>query len=116
MGNYLKKNLVPNVRRLLSEISTAKERDFSEILSWELPGKGPSRLRGNLLRKLFFLPIAGANLAIPMLTALFSVGAFLFPVAQSGLSISPLETGLIVFNAAAWAYTAYWGFEAELKR
>lgn len=116
MGNYLKNNLVPNVRRLLSEIATTKERDFSEILSWELPGKGPIRLRGNIIRRLLFFPIAGANLGIPMLAASLSVAAFWMNAYQSAVRLTALELGLVVFNIIALVYTAYWGVQAELRR
>lgn len=116
MGNYLKKTLVPNARRLLSEISTVKERDFSEILSWELPGKGPTRLRGGIFRRLFFFPIAGANLGIPMLTATLSVIAFWMVAIQGAVKLTTLELGLTLFNVITLIYTAYWGIQAELRR
>jgi hypothetical protein len=116
MGNYLKKSLVPNVRRLLSEISQVKDRDFSEILSWELPGKGPLQLRGSLLRRLLFFPIAGANLGIPVLAATLSVIAFWMISIQGAVKLTPLEIGLILFNGIAFMYTGYWGLQAERRR
>ena len=116
MGNYLKKTLVPNVRRLFTEISPIKDRDFSEILSWELPGKGPIRLRGSIFQRLLFFPIAGANLGIPMLAATLSIIAFWMDTAQDAANPTTLELGLTVVNVIALIYTAYWGLQAELRR
>lgn len=96
MGNYLKGTLVPNVRRLLSELSTVRRRDFDAVLSWELPGKGPIRLRGGLLRRLFFFPIAGANLGIPMLASALSATAFWMITIHDTRTPTVLELGLTI--------------------
>jgi len=115
MGKYLNAYVVPNVQRLLSEISTSKS-DFSQVMSWEMPGKGPTRLRGNLFRGLLFFPIAGANLGISLLAAFGSVVAFVWLSAQSQHLISKMEISLIIFNAITLIYTAYWGVQAEIKK
>jgi len=115
MGKYLNNYIVPNVQRLLSEISTSKN-DFSQVMSWEMPGKGPTRLRGNLFRGLLFFPIAGANLGISLLAILGSVAAFLWLSLQNQYRISAMEMSLIIFNAITLIYTAYWGVQAEVKK
>ena len=115
MGKYLNHYIVPHVQKLLSEISPSR-KDFSQVMSWELPGKGPTRLRGNLLRGLLFFPIAGANLGISLLAALGSVLAFVWLSLQSQHRISSIELSLIIFNFMILIYTAYWGIQAETKK
>jgi hypothetical protein len=85
-------------------------------MSWEMPGKGPTRLRGNLLGGLLFFPIAGANLGISLLAAFGSVAAFVWLSLQNQHRISTMETLLILFNVITLIYTAYWGVQAEIKK
>jgi hypothetical protein len=118
MGTYLREVVVPNVQRLLKETHTRKEKghDVSYIMSWELPGKGPSRLRPTRFLRLFFLPIAGANYGIPLLAAILSAGTFLILSYQNSQTISAVEWALIATEAVALLYSAFWGFQAELRR
>ncbi len=115
MGIYLRDVIVPNVHRLLKETHT-QERDISYILSWELPGKGPSRLRPTKLLNVMFLPIAGANYGIPLLAAVLSICTFLFLSFQNAQPISTVEFVLIVVESVALLYSAFWGFQAEFRR
>jgi len=113
MGNYLKDVILPNVHRILKETQTNNKHDISFILGWELPGKGPSRLRPTKLLRLLFLPIAGANYGIPLLAAIMSVITFLLLNFES---ISTVEFILIVVEAVALVYSAFWGLQAERQR
>lgn len=115
MGNYLRDVVVPHVHQLLKQNQTV-DRDIAYILSWELPGKGPSRLRRTKLLRCLFLPIAGANFAIPLLAAALSMGTFLILAFQNTQTISGVEWLLIAVDVAAFIYSAYWGLEAERGR
>jgi hypothetical protein len=114
MGDYLRRNLRPEIQRILNEIPPSKKHDFENILSWELQGKNPTRLRQSKRLKFLFLPVAGANFSIPLLASLLSVTAFL--VITSSLTHSTLEVVLIAINSLALVYSAYWGFRAESLR
>jgi len=116
MGVYLRGTVVPGIHRILTEISPGEGRDFSKIMSWELPGRGPTRLRSTKLLRMLFLPVAGANYGIPLLAAVLSVGAFLLLAFQSSQAISAVELALIVVNVVAFLISAFWGFQAELRR
>lgn len=116
MSAYLRDTVVPGIHRILAELASSEERDFSKIMSWELPGKGPTRLRPTGLHRLLFLPVAGANYGIPLLAAVLSVGAFLILAFQSSQTISSVQLALIVVNVLAFFYSAFWGFRAEFLR
>lgn len=115
MGDYLRDVVVPHVHQLLKQNQTV-DRDIAYILSWELPGKGPSRLRRTKLLRCLFLPIAGANFAIPLLAAALSMGTFLILAFQNTQTISGVEWLLIAVDVVAFIYSAYWGLEAERGR
>lgn len=115
MGDYLRDVVVPHVHQLLKQNQTV-DRDIAYILSWELPGKGPSRLRRTKLLRCLFLPIAGANFAIPLFAAALSMGTFLILAFQNTQTISGVEWLLIAVDVAAFIYSAYWGLEAERGR
>lgn len=116
MGVYLRGTVVPGIHRILTEISPGEGHDFSKIMSWELSGRGPTRLRSTKLLRMLFLPVAGANYGIPLLAAVLSVGAFLLLAFQSSQAISAVELALIVVNVVAFLISAFWGFQAELRR
>jgi len=116
MGAYLRSVIVPKIHWLIKEVQVDKERDISYLMSWEFPGKGPSRLRQTKLLKILFLPIAGANYGIPLLAAVLSVSTFLILTFQTSRIVSIVEILLIVVNIIALIYSAFWGYLAELCR
>ncbi len=117
MGQYLQKSVVPRIQAILTELSASKhDRDFSEIMSWELAGKSPVRLRKDKFLGILFVPIAGANYGLPLLAALLSLFAFLFVTWSAAHVITFLEAGLIVLDISGLIYSAFWGVRAELRR
>jgi hypothetical protein len=109
MGAYLRKVVAPRVRLVLARIPSDQREDLSHILSWEDRGKSVIRKR-----TIVFIPIAGANFAIPLLAAVASVIAHFVFRSSAGISLS--EALLLVLNALAFLYSAYWGGRAETDR
>ena len=117
MGVHLRETVVPRIQGILKELSSSKqERDFAEIMSWELAGKSPIRLRRSKILGLLFVPIAGANYALPLLAAVLSLSTFLFVRLSASPTITLLEIGLIVIDVVGFIYSAFWGLQAELRR
>jgi hypothetical protein len=116
MGDYLGTTLIPRIREILVEISIDKEERLNKVMSWQTPGKGPTRLRPTRRHGLLFFPIAGANYGIPLLTALLSNCAFLYLAYRNAHVVSWFEWILIACNFLAMAYSVYWGLQAELRR
>jgi hypothetical protein len=116
MGAYLRSVVIPNIHWLIKEMQIDKERDISYLMSWEFPGKGPSRLRRTKSLRILFLPIAGANYGVPLLVAVFSVAAFLILTFQTSQTVSIVEVFLIVVDIIGLIYSAFWGYQAEILR
>lgn len=117
IGNYLQAKTIPAVRHLLSELSSVKKKtELDDIMAWETPGKGPIRLRRSWLQKILFIPIAGANLGISLLASTGCVAAFYLSSNLDFRLLTSLEIILLLLNAIALLYTAYWSFQAELRR
>jgi len=125
MGAYLKDVVVPNIHRILVETTTPeildkttpdKKHSIEYIMSWELPGKGPSRLRSGRLLRILFLPIAGANFGIPLLVAILSPVTFIILAIHSSHAISSIERILIGVGVVAFLYSVFWGYQAERLR
>ncbi len=116
MGTYLRSVVVPNIHRLMKEMQIDKKRDIGYLMSWELRGKGSSRLRRTKLLRVLFLPIAGANYGVPLLAAVFSVATFLILTYQTPQTISIVEVFLIGVDTIGLIYSAFWGYQAEISR
>lgn len=116
MGTYLRSVIVPNIHWLMKEMQIDKERDISYLMSWEFPGKGPSRLRRTKLLRILFLPIAGANYGVPLLAAVFSVSTFLIFTFQTSRTVSIVEVLLIAVDTIGLIYSTFWGYQAEVLR
>lgn len=116
MGTYLRSVVVPNIHRLMKEMQIDKVRDIAYLMSWELPGKGPSRLRRTKLLRVLFLPIAGANFGVPLLAAVFSVATFLMLSYQTPQTVSIVEVFLVGVDTIGFIFSAFWGYQAELSR
>jgi hypothetical protein len=114
MGTYLRDTIAPNIRRILNDMHT--EYEVASIMSWDLKGKGPSRLRDSKPKNMFFLPIAVADYGVALLAALLSVAIYLVLTYQSTKQLSPVEILFIAVQTVIFAYSAYWGFEAERRR
>ena len=115
-GAYLREVIIPPIRQALLELSPQHEYDFTKIMSWEMKGKSPLRLRQSRLSKLSFIPIAGAGYGMPFLGVILSLSVYVILASQNTQAISLLEWLLIVGNSIAFIYSVYWGFQAEIQR
>jgi len=76
MGEHLRCSLAPEIRRALGDLAT-ESRDFAHILAWESRGQSLLfRRRGAV--GLLFLPLAGANLGLPLLAGALSLTAYFY--------------------------------------
>jgi hypothetical protein len=115
MGLHLRNIVAPRMRQLLKDMVSGDGSTFAHIMAWEDPGKSPVRTTSNPIIRTLFVPIAGANFAIPILAAVCSVGAF-FVFHVHAKEVSGTELALLVFNVIAFIYTAAWGAVAEVRR
>lgn len=115
MGEHLRMEIAPNIRRIVRMISSGNDDDYNHILSWENQGRGPGRSIQNRWLRFWFFPIAGATFGIPLLAAIFSVIAFFF-LKDEKTGVTVLEIVLILANVVAIVYSFVWALFAERKR
>lgn len=116
MGTHLREAVLPRIQLTLARMHPQAGEDFSNLMGWDLANRSPLRLRRGGLRRLLFLPIAGANYGIPILASVLSVGTFLLLALHSSQPLSIIEVVLIAVNGIAFLYSIGWGVVAELGR
>jgi hypothetical protein len=116
MGKYLRCSLAPEIRRALGDLA-AENRDFEHILAWESREQSlPFRRRG--AARLLSLPLAGANLGLPLLAGALSLTAYFYFYFEHESGRPP---GWIVWTVAGAVVLALLsclvlGFVAERER
>jgi hypothetical protein len=115
MGVYLRIEIAPRIRNLLTLSSPESKHDYNHILSWENKGRSPRQAIKKPLFRFLFIPIAGANFGIPLLAAMFSIIAF-FYFRNRAIDTTCLQKILILGNMIALLYSSIWGVVAEKKR
>lgn len=118
MGRYLRSDLAPALGTGLTMLErhgqwrTGEAPATRPVMHWETAGRGLlARYKG--VKRLLFIPIAGANFGVPLLAASASATAYtVLPGAEFGV----LQIVLVAVDILGFAYCAYWGWMADTDR
>jgi hypothetical protein len=113
---YISENTIPALRRALNSTSNDGSPGYAELMTWDRIGRTPVRsMRGRLVG-LLVLPIAGANYAVPVLGAAFSLTVFTVVTLQLHSALSLADAILLIVDTVGFVYCLIAGFIIELRR
>ena len=105
LSEYLLKMLIPQIRKVLGELSPDKDRDLSQVLGMEAYFGAADRRN-----RLVLFPIAAGNYGINLLAILFSLSAYFVLLNQLSRHTLTVELLLIIANGLLLLYTVFLGF------
>src|SRR2546423_7086876 len=116
---HLRGTVTPAIRQLIgsSKQDASRQVIAENILSGDRPRRGTLRIwvEHSRLVGLLALPIAGANYGIPILGAVFAIGAYIFLAITTNRHPSTAEITFLGLDGVGLVYTAIWGVVPELR-